>query len=241
MDISDWIILFIVSTGVLLSILLKKLTIPAAITGGLLSSFIYLGAGFSGIIIMAAFFMIGVWVTSWKLDVKLKTGLAETGKGKRTAGQVFANAGLPAIMGLTYWLLPSLHLHTSLMIASCFSAATADTVSSELGNVYGSRFYNILNLKKDEKGSNGVVSLEGSLLGLAGSIIIALLYNVFNTGEIRSFVIIVIAGTVGNIADSVCGATLERKGWLNNNAVNFLNTSAAAVTSWALSISFAVF
>ncbi|MGC4234275.1 MAG: DUF92 domain-containing protein [Niabella sp.] len=241
MDISSGIFLFIISTGIILSILLKKLTIPAAITGGLLSYFIYLGAGFPGIIVMTAFFIIGVWGTSWKLDIKLKTGLAETGNGKRTTGQVFANAGLPAIIGLTDWLFPSLLLHAPIIIASCFSAATADTVSSELGNVYGRRFYNILNFKKDKKGSNGVISLEGSLLGLAGSLVIALLYIVFNNGSLSSFVIIVAAGTVGNIADSVCGATLERKGWLNNNAVNFLNTSTAAITSWALSISFSGF
>lgn len=241
MDIRNGIFLFIIITGTILSILFKKLTLPAAVTGGLLSSFIYLAAGFPGVIVMAAFFIIGVWATSWKLDIKLKTGLAETGKGKRTTGQVFANAGLPAIIGLTNWFFPSLPLHAPVLIASCFSAATADTVSSELGNVYGRRFYNILNFKKDEKGSNGVISLEGSLLGVAGSLVIALLYIAFNNGSVSSFIIIAVAGTVGNITDSVCGATLERKGWLSNNAVNFLNTSAAAVTSWALSISFSGF
>ncbi|HMR82505.1 MAG TPA: DUF92 domain-containing protein [Niabella sp.] len=235
MNISSGIFLFIIITGTILSILLKKLTIPAAITGALLSYFIYLSTGFPGIIVMAAFFVTGVWATSWKMDIKLKAGLAEKGKGKRTTGQVFANAGLPAIIGLTDWLLPSLPLHAPIIIASCFSAATADTVSSELGNVYGRRFYNILNFQKDEKGSNGVVSLEGSLLGLAGSLVIALLYIAFNNGLLSSFVIIVVAGTAGNIADSVCGATLERKGWLNNNAVNFLNTSVAAITAWTLS------
>ncbi|GAB3415654.1 DUF92 domain-containing protein [Niabella aquatica] len=241
MEISNWIFLFIISTGIVLSILLKKLTIPAAITGGLLSSFIYLDTGLPGIAVMAAFFIIGVWVTSWKLDTKLKTGLAETGKGKRTVGQVFANAGLPAFIGLADWLCPLLQINAPVMIASCFSAATADTVSSELGNIYGRRFYNILGLKQDKKGLNGVISLEGSLLGFAGSGIIALLYSAFNAGTLSSFMIVLISGTAGNIADSVCGAAWERKGWLNNNAVNFLSTAVAAIMAWILTISFTAF
>jgi uncharacterized membrane protein len=33
----------------------------------------------------------------------------------------------------------------------------------------------------------------------------------------------------GLFADSLLGATAERRGWLNNDAVNFLSTFAAAV------------
>jgi uncharacterized membrane protein len=33
----------------------------------------------------------------------------------------------------------------------------------------------------------------------------------------------------GLFVDSLLGATLERRGWLNNDAVNFLSTLAAAL------------
>ena len=37
-------------------------------------------------------------------------------------------------------------------------------------------------------------------------------------------------GAVGGLfVDSLLGATAERRGWLNNDAVNFLSTVAAAV------------
>ncbi len=42
------------------------------------------------------------------------------------------------------------------------------------------------------------------------------------------------AATFGNLVDSILGATLERKGHLSNNAVNFLNTFAAAALTWLL-------
>jgi uncharacterized membrane protein len=35
-------------------------------------------------------------------------------------------------------------------------------------------------------------------------------------------------GVVGLGFDSLLGATLERRGWLNNDAVNFLSTASAA-------------
>jgi uncharacterized membrane protein len=36
-------------------------------------------------------------------------------------------------------------------------------------------------------------------------------------------------GVFGLFFDSLLGATLERRGWLNNDAVNFLSTASAAV------------
>jgi uncharacterized membrane protein len=44
-----------------------------------------------------------------------------------------------------------------------------------------------------------------------------------------------LAGAVfGLFFDSLLGATLERRGWLNNDAVNFLSTASAAAFALAL-------
>jgi uncharacterized protein (TIGR00297 family) len=114
------------------------------------------------------------------------------------------------------------------LIAGSFSSATADTVSSELGSIYGSNFYDVLNFKKGQRGKDGIISWEGLLFGLAGSAVIAIIYACC-TGWNRALVGIIAAGTIGNLADSVLGATLERKGLLRNDAVNFLNTVIAAL------------
>ncbi len=206
----------------------KKLTPLAAVAGGILSCCIYAGAGFAGITLMATFFILGVLTTSWKLGQKISDGLAEAQKGRRTAAQVFANAGTAAIAGLITWVLPELGLNTPLIIAGCFASATADTVSSELGNVYGKRFYHILSFKKAIKGANGVISMEGTLAGCMGSCVISIIYA-FWQGWSIDLLFIIIAGTIGNFIDSILGATLENTGYISNNAVNFLNTCAAAV------------
>ena len=41
-------------------------------------------------------------------------------------------------------------------------------------------------------------------------------------------------GIFGLFFDSLLGATVERRGWLNNDAVNFLSTGAAAAFTAAL-------
>ncbi|HEX9512211.1 MAG TPA: DUF92 domain-containing protein [Puia sp.] len=220
--------------GAVYSVVARKLTVMAALTGVALALCIYAGAGFTGIGMMAFFFLAGSAATSWKLKWKQQQGLAENEKGTRTAMQVMANAGVPAIIGL----IESLYTNPGLpvMMAAAFAAATADTLSSELGNVYGSRYYNILSFKRDQRGLNGVVSLEGTLCGLVGSILIAFIFAAAFEWNARVMVIIILAGTIGNITDSLLGATLERKHWIGNNAVNFLNTVIAALSVLVLKI-----
>lgn len=228
-----WPIAVVLIIAMVITVITGKLTAPAALTGGLLGIAIFAGSGYNGIVMMATFFILGTAATSLGINYKEQQGLAEKNKGKRKAGQVIANAGVPAILGLMAWLLPLQSKLFLLMIAACFASATADTLSSELGNVYGREFYNILTLKKDAKGLDGVVSFEGTIIGFAGSIIIAAIYALGHQWN-EGFIWIIIAGTIGNLSDSVLGASLERKNLLNNNAVNFLNTGIAAFVAFLL-------
>jgi uncharacterized protein (TIGR00297 family) len=175
---------------------------------------------------MATFFLLGSFATRWKMNIKEAAGFAETNKGRRSAGQVLANAGIAGALGLLACVYPDQQILFTMMMAAAFAAATGDTLSSEFGMVYGKRFYNIVSFRPDINGENGVVSLEGSLFGLAGSLLIALIYC-FAFGW-KGLLPVVIAGLAGNLADSILGATLERRRRINNNIVNFLNTMIAA-------------
>lgn len=220
-------------TGLLLlvmfwSVRFRKLTIAGALTGGLLGFIIYRAAGYTGIAMTGMFFAAGNAATSWKRSAKEKAGLAELNKGRRTAGQVIANAGVAGIMGMLIVCFPEHAGACRLMMAASLAAAASDTLSSELGNLYGRRFYNVATFKPDVRGLNGVISLEGSLFGILGSGIIAIVYAFGFSWSIH-VIFIIIAGMAGNLADSFLGATLERKHYLNNNAVNFANTLFAAL------------
>jgi len=226
--LSDYLIMVpVLAIASIASVKTGKLTAIAGLTGFTGALLIFAGAGCTGIAMLAAFFVLGTAATSLGMNEKYKLGIAEKNKGRRTAGQVMANAGVAAAMALLVLILPQQAGLFQLMIAASFASAAADTLSSELGNLYGKRFYNILTFKKDKRGLDGVVSAEGTLAGLVGSVIIALIYSAkFSFG--KETVWIIIAGTAGNLFDSVLGASLERRHQLNNNAVNFLNTAIAA-------------
>ena len=218
----------IIIAGMAYSILAKKLTILAAFTGGILACLIFVASGYTGVAMMTTFFILGSVATSWQRRKKHAFADSQENRIGRSASQVFANAGIAAIAGLLIILFPQLANLLLPAMAAAFASATADTLSSELGMVYGKRFLNIITFKADYCGMDGVVSLEGTLIGIAGSCIIALVYAIGFGWDI-GLVFIVIAGTVGNLTDSILGALLERKGLLGNNTVNFLNTLAAAL------------
>lgn len=216
-----------------LSVYFRKLDLPGALTGGLLAGLIYLGDGFTGIALMTAFFMLGTLATGHKMSIKARLKAAEKSGGKRNAVQVLSNAGIPALCGLLAWVYPERAYEFRLMLAAGFSSATADTLSSELGTVYGKKFYNILSFQPDKRGLDGVVSLEGTLLGALGSVGMALIFSITH-GFHYGFLWIVVSGVIGNWADSVLGATVQRRHYLNNNGVNLFNTALAALVAWLL-------
>jgi uncharacterized protein (TIGR00297 family) len=230
------IFFFAIMLGVLASIKIRKLTVAGGITGGVLAIAIYLGIGVFGILMLGLFFLLGTLATAWQANTKAKLGISEGGSGQRTMGQVLANGGVAGILGFVSILYPEqLHLW-AIMCAGSLASATADTLSSELGSLYGKRFYNCITFKKDLRGLDGVVSIEGLLIGISGSALIAMIYCIGFGWTAAGWLIVLLAGTIGNLADSVLGATLERKGMLHNNMVNFLNTLAGALTAMALFI-----
>ena len=217
-------------TGMVLSIWHKKLTLPAALTGGLCGLLVFAGAGFTGIAIMASFFIVGTLATGWQMTKKENINVSTKSDRQRKVSQVIANAGIAAIAGGLTIVFPSYFNLWGLVIAASFSSATADTLASELGTIYGKRFYNILTWKPDQRGLDGVVSLEGTLIGVAGSALIAAIY-IIGYGFSNHFFVLILAGTIGNLTDSILGAALERKGILKNDGVNFLNTLVAALVA----------
>ncbi|QJX48066.1 DUF92 domain-containing protein [Hymenobacter taeanensis] len=227
------LVLLLLAAGMVYSWRRNKLTPVAIWTGGLLGLLIYSGCGLLGVGLLALFFGLGSVASSWKVVEKRRLGLAEANKGQRTAGQVLANAGVAALVAGWGWQFPANASVAQLMLAGSFAAATADTLSSELGNVYGRRYFNILTWRPDVRGENGVVSVAGTALGLLGSAVVAGVYCL-STGLGSAFWLLLVAGTAGNLADSVLGATLERRHYITNNIVNFCNTLVGAVVAAGL-------
>jgi uncharacterized protein (TIGR00297 family) len=169
---------------------------------------------------------------------KERLGTAEKRHG-RSSAQVAANLGVAAIvcfdlvqswMANTHWssrgvVAPGLVVAVGL---AALAEAAADTVSSEIGQVMGGRPRMITTLRTVDAGTDGAISLAGTLAGVVAAAVVAGIGAWSMRGSLSVFWVSCAGGVFGLLFDSLLGATLERRGWLNNDAVNFLSTASAA-------------
>lgn len=227
-DLQHIIIYLFLILGAALSFYKNKLTLPASLIAILVGFFVYSGGGITALALLVTFFISGTWATRHQWKKKQQLMLTEKRSGARNVMQVIANGGVAALLGGMMMIDASHADLYLLMIAASLASATADTLSSELGNVYGKSYFNITSFKKDERGRDGVISLEGTIAGITGSILISVVYATGLVFSSNMFVII-IAGIAGNFFDSLLGATLQRKAYISNDMVNLLNTLFAAL------------
>ncbi len=142
-----------------------------AVAGAALGGWILAAAGWGPFALLATFFVLGSVATRWGWSRKEKRGLAEGHKGARGVRQVLAN-GLPAaVMAALYGLAGGDTIY-ALGFAGSLAAASADTASSELGQVYGARPIHLTSLKRAPVGAPGAVSAAGTVAGAGASVLI---------------------------------------------------------------------
>jgi uncharacterized protein (TIGR00297 family) len=215
--------------------LLRSATGPAAAMGGLVCLHVLLRQQFGGgwqetaMPSLLALFLLTFAATRFGRSRKEAAGLAEARQGRRAA-QVVANlgsAGLLAAGGR-----PG-SFAASAMLAACVAAlaeATADTVSSEMGQALGGRTLLITTGKVVTAGTDGGVSVAGTACGaLAAAVVVGVSPLAHSPGAAIG---VFGAACAGLIFDSVLGATVERLGWLGNDLVNFASTVFAAAVGW---------
>ena len=198
----------------------------------------------TALVSVLAVFVLSFVATRLGRERKERLGTAEQRQG-RSAAQVAANLGVAAIAfsGLaqswlvdTGWFARAGQMPVLLLAAglAALAEAAADTVSSEVGQVLGGQPRMITNLRQVEPGTDGAISLAGTLAGLAAAALVAAAGTLALGGGPAIFWIGCAGGVFGLFFDSLLGATLERRGWLNNDAGNFLSTASAAVFALAV-------
>ncbi len=204
-----------------------------AVAGCLLGTAIWAFSGWRAFLLLVAFVVLGTAATRLGFARKAAARLAQEGGGRRSARHAVANAGIAALAAVFAATTPHSAIYLA-AFAAAFASAAGDTLSSEIGQLWGRRTVLITTFEPVPPGTDGGVSAAGTLAGAGGSLAIAVLGFAVGLYPAAGVALVTVAGVAGNLADSVLGATLEGWGLLDNEGVNFANTLCGALAGAGL-------
>jgi uncharacterized protein (TIGR00297 family) len=160
-------------------------------------------------------------------------GIAEKRSGARGPENVWGSALTGALCALGTLFVGEFY-QTLLLLAyvASFSTKLSDTSASEVGKAYGKRTFLITTLQPVARGTEGAVSLEGTLAGIIASAAIAVVGWGVGSINLTGVAFCVIAAFIATNLESVIGATLQSKfDWMTNEVVNIINTLIGAIAA----------
>ena len=194
---------------------------------------LYAFLGPAGFLIGVAFFGLATLSTKLGLAHKQARGIAQEEGGARGAKHVVANCSLAAFFGILAAGTSYPALFTLGAVAALATAA-ADTCSSEIGKYLGRRTYLVTNFRAVPPGTEGAVSLEGTLAGLAAAALLAGLAWGMDLLAPAAAAIVIPAAFIGTSFESYLGAALGSRHVYDNEVMNFLNTLVGGGAAMAL-------
>ena len=248
----------LIAAGVaLIAYFARLLTVGGAMAATLVGAATFV-AGPSWIILLLLFFVTSNALSLWRARERdaLTALLLEKG-ARRDAWQVLANG---AVFAIAAALSSSGNdpLWQAIGIGA-IATAMADTWSTEVGTIAGGTPRFIMSGRAVPPGTSGGITLAGTSAGIIGALLAAVAAGMMDWET--PLPVIVSAGVVGSLVDSLLGATVQERRWCSvcdrlterrihtcgtptthrggirgwtNDLVNFTSTLAGAAVSWAL-------
>ncbi|MBN3883052.1 MAG: TIGR00297 family protein [Nostoc sp.] len=247
-SVNPWLVAVVLNT-ILLGlawIAPKKLLTPAGLFHAwFLSILIWVTLGWQGYAVVMFYFLVGSGVTRIGMAQKEAEGIAEKRSGARGPENVWGSALTGALCALgvgminsgfivpsPQFLIPNPQSLLLLAYVASFSTKLADTTASEVGKAYGKSTFLITTLQPVPRGTEGAVSLEGTLAGIVASVAIAFVGWGVGLIDLLGVAWCVVAAFIATNLESVIGATLQSKyTWLTNEVVNIFNTLIGAIAA----------
>ncbi len=212
-----------------------------AIAGFLIGVITWAFGGWRAYVILLLFFVLATGATKVGFERKAARRIAQEEGGRRGARHAVANCGVPAFAAFLSVVTPHEELFRIGLVAA-LATAVFDTVSSELGQVYGRHPFLITSFKRVPAGTDGAVSVEGTLAGLAAAAVLALSalgFGMMGSSGWKGALTVVVGAFAGTTFESYLGAIsrgsgTESKSLVDNEAMNFINTLVGALVAMGL-------
>lgn len=217
----------------------KKLLTPAGyLHAWVLGVLIWGTLGWRGYTLIMFYFLVGSAVTKIGIKQKEAEGIAEKRSGIRGPENVWGSALAGTICAILTLLVGSPYRELLILgYVASLSTKLSDTSASEVGKAYGKRTFLITTLQPVSRGTEGAISLEGTLAGIIASAAIASLGWAIGLIDGIGVIWCILAAFVATNLESLIGATLQTKWeWLTNEYVNVINTLIGAMVAFLIGL-----
>ena len=211
-----------------------RLVSRSGLIGGLVVGAVIAAAfGARGFAVLAVFFALGSGATRLRFATKAAEGTAQADRGARGARHALANGACG--VGLALWRLLAGDAPSWLEIAfvGSFAVALCDTIGTEIGQAYGRTTRLPTTWRRVPRGTDGAVSVEGTLAGAGAALALGLFATAIGLiGPWAAGALVGAAGFVGALLESFAGALgVGRR--VHGHGLNFANTVVGATLAVA--------
>lgn len=216
----------------------KSVNASGFVGGWVLGAMIIVFAGWQLYVVLLVFFAIGTAATKLGYRRKAERGVAQEEGGRRGFTHAFANAGVATILAMMLAMLPAeFAAPLWLAAAAALATAAADTTSSEIGQLFGRTAFLPLTFRRVPVGTEGAISVEGTLAGLlAGALVslVAILVALWRV-DVQLVLLMTLAAFLGAFVESLAGSwNRTQKRPVPNGVLNFFNTAVGAAIMYAM-------
>jgi uncharacterized protein (TIGR00297 family) len=211
----------------------RTVTPSGAVTGALIGTVIIIGAGVAGWVVLIATFVFAAATTRLGHARKDAAGIAEERGGRRGPGNAIANTGAAAYAAVVAAGMtdPSV---AWLALVAALSTAGSDTVASEVGKAWGRATILVTSFRRVPPGTPGAISVQGTAAGVVSAAALAALGAWLGLVPWTAVALITGAATIASFLEGVLADTLEARGILSNDAINFVNAAMGAALTVGL-------
>lgn len=191
--------------------------------------------GISLFLLLLLFFILASAATRMGINEKALFGLAQEDAGQRGAKHAVANSSLALLAVILIGSTRGADIYLVVFYCGAVATALADTVSSELGQLFGRNPFMPTTFRIVPPGTVGAISIEGTVWGMLSGMLLALVAFIVQAIPLDLVPAVTVGCWIGFYTESYIGSVWNENGIeVNNEWMNILNTFVGGTVAIAI-------